>query len=416
VRELIFVKPTPEAFAETIDSLIKDRGADSFSLYDKGGVLSQICTPLAERHGVKVDVPVREATVHLVWADSGAELTQRLAEFLMVEDGVVVAPITDHFSRNRCVFPISPPKAGTHLLTTLLEVFGFAPGHTCPPFPRPGYWYYLEYTNAHTKAKDFFVDSVRRSLHGNRDHPFGKNPSVMIYRNPLDILVSEARYYHQDGKTLFCGYLDHLSEEERLLRLTDDPWLLGSIMERAADYVAWLDFPSVIPVSFEELIGQRGGGDDKEQEDVVWSLQLKLHVQGRPDEYCQKIFDPDSPTFNKGRLGAHREVFTERVWEKVRALPQDVMREFGYDKSNIMPDRRKEFRLRVPAFIEEDFASTELLVQRDFFGYNLVKVGGEYVAKPARGSYEENEVLRALDLEMLRHRVARLAESVESNH
>jgi hypothetical protein len=321
-----------------------------------------------------------------------------------------VAPITDHYSRNRCVFPVSPPKAGTHLLITLIEAFGFAPGHTCPAHPRPGYWYYLEYSNAHTKAKDFFVDTVRRSLHGNRDHPFGKNPSILIYRNPLDVLVSEARYYHLDGKTLFCGYLSHLSEEERLLRLADDPWLMGTIMDRMGDYAAWLDFPSVIPVSFEELVGSRGGGDDREQEDVIWSLQLKLHVPGTVQKYCEQIFNPNSPTFNKGRIGAHKEVFSKSVTKKLKTLPQDVMHVFGYNDSAVIPQRCREFRQRMPEFISEDFSSTELLVQRDFFGYNLVKVGGEFQAKPARGSFDESEVIQSSNVEMLRHLVARKVE------
>src|SRR5438477_163119 len=84
--------------------------------------------------------------------------------------------------------------------------------------------------------------AVRRRPHGNRDHAFPHHPSLFIYRNPLDIVASEANYYQEDGATVFAGYLDGLSYEERLLRLIDDPWLMGSIRDRVGKFAAWLEF------------------------------------------------------------------------------------------------------------------------------------------------------------------------------
>lgn len=101
----------------------------------------------------------------------------------------------------------------------------------------------------------------RRSPFGNRHHPFTTSPAPFIYRNPLDILVSKANYYHRDGNAAFSGYLQGRSFEERLPVLIDDPWLFGSIRDRIVGFVPWLA-PNVIPVSFEELVGARGGGDD----------------------------------------------------------------------------------------------------------------------------------------------------------
>ena len=66
------------------------------------------------------------------------------------------------------------------------------------------------------------------------------------------------------------------------LALIDDPWLFGSFRDRMAGFVPWLEFSNVIPVSFEELVGARGGGDDATQRRLIWSLQLKLHVPGSP--------------------------------------------------------------------------------------------------------------------------------------
>jgi hypothetical protein len=249
-----------------------------------------------------------------------------------------------------------------------------------PDFPKPRHWYYLEYSNAHTSARDFFIDSVRRSPNGMRDHPFVRNPSVMIYRHPLDILVSEADYYHRDGKTAFCGYLQGLSAEERLLRLIDDPWLLGSLRDRLANFVAWVDMPSVIPVAFEDLVGPQGGGDTDRQRRTLWALMLKLHVPGDPTELQARVFNPDSPTFNAGRLGRHREVLTDRAWEALRRLPQDVMQAFGYGGDSPFPSRSDEFRRRVPRYVQTKFEDEPVIIEQDFCRHQIIRLKNAYHA------------------------------------
>jgi hypothetical protein len=113
----------------------------------------------------------------------------------------------------------------------------------CPEEPKPDLWYCLESSNTHTSAHHLFLDIVHRSHFGNRLHPFPKSPVIFIYRNPLDIVVSEANYYHEDGKTAFSGYLNHLCFEERLIRLIDDPWLLGTIMGSGREVRCLAGFP-----------------------------------------------------------------------------------------------------------------------------------------------------------------------------
>ena len=184
---------------------------------------------------------------------------------------------------------ISIPKAGTHLLFKLAEALGYQPGGICPDNPKDGHWYYVEHSNAHTPATEFFVDTVLRAPFGNRAHPFMRSPALFNYRNPLDIVVSEANYYHKDGKTAFAGYLEGLSFEDRLTRLIDDPWLLGSIRDRVGMFAAWLEFSNIMPVSFEELVGSAGGSSDEARLRMMWSLQLKLHVPGSPSKLVNAV-------------------------------------------------------------------------------------------------------------------------------
>src|SRR5574341_1352141 len=140
-----------------------------------------------------VTAPERGPAPCLLLAETDpAALSRRLHSLVDLKDGVVVAPRTRHAYDARPLFLISIPKAGTHLLYTLARAFGYAAGIVCPEWPSPRHWYCVEYSNSHTRATDFFIDTVRRSPFGNRHHPFATRPALFIYRNPLDILVSEA--------------------------------------------------------------------------------------------------------------------------------------------------------------------------------------------------------------------------------
>jgi hypothetical protein len=314
-------------------------------------------------------------------------LSLELTKYVDLEQGTLVAPITRAYCKKRPLFLISIPKSGTHLLYNLAERFGYLAGIVCPHHPKPGMWYCVEYSNSHTSARDFFIDTVRRSPFGNRDHPFIRSPAIFIYRNPMDILVSEANYYHKEGKTAFFPYLAGKSFEDRLLTLIDDPWLLGSIRNRIGNFIPWLQFQNVIPISFEELVGPRGGGSIEAQTRLIWSLQIKLHVPGNPRHYGDQVFDKDSPTFHEGQVGNHRKLFTEEAYQRFSSLPQDFMQLFGYtiqgdEEPHGIPKRAEEFRKRPLSLSETHFQETPIGVEYDFLGYNLAKYRGRFWGIP----------------------------------
>jgi hypothetical protein len=278
-------------------------------------------------------------------------------------------------------------------LYALARAFGYHAGIICPEWPRPRHWYCVEYSNSHTRATDFFVDSVRRSPFGNRHHPFATSPALFMYRNPLDILVSEANYYHRDGNAIFGGYLGNRSFEERLLTLINDPWLFGSFRDRMAGFVPWLEFPNVVPLSFEELVGARGGADDAVQRRLIWSLQLKLHVPGRPDVFASQVFDPESATFNAGQIGAHREKLGERALRGFMRLPQDFMAAFGYaspggNGAERYPRRAEEFIRRPLVTGAQSFLDTPILIETGFHDRSIVRYRGRFYA-PKNENLEE---------------------------
>ncbi|MBI5753330.1 MAG: hypothetical protein HZA59_14485 [Hydrogenophilales bacterium] len=324
---------------------------------------------------------------YLLFQPGGEAVSNALMEFVDLEDGVVVAPVTERHFRNQPLFLISIPKAGTHLLYELVQAFGYDAGIELPDRPLPGSWYCVEYSNSHTSARDFFIDTVRRAPFGNRHHPFPHTPTLFIYRHPLDIVVSEANYYHRDGNTAFEGYFAGLSYEERLLRLIDDPWLLGSLRERVGGFVPWLSFPNVVPLSFEELIGPNGGGDVETQTRLIWSLQIKLHVDGNARDFGDLVFNKNAATFHAGQIGAHHTNLTAAARAKLDALPKDYLEAFGYDDHSAADPLRYSrhaaaYRRRPLQLAPVRFDETPIAVEYNFLGHNIVRYRGKFFGVP----------------------------------
>lgn len=314
---------------------------------------------------------------------TGQELSQALLAYVDRIGVSLVAPLTEAHFQRRALFIISIPKSGTHLLYELAGAFGYSFAGSHPDEALPGCWYFVDAMNSHTPTTYLSFEQSSYNLY----HPLVRSPALFIYRNPLDIVVSEANYYHQDGRSAFWSYLSELPFEERLLKLIDDPWLLGSIRERMSRYIGWLELRNVIPLSFEELIGPAGGGTLEDQVRLIWSLQLKLQIPGDPVEYGNKVFNHNSATFHAGQIGSYGSQFSEAAYRKFLALPQDFMEAMGYSaqpEGAAIPRRAAEFRRRALKLSEADAADTPIGFEFNYLQHNIVRYRGVFYAVPHR--------------------------------
>ena len=238
MRKVMFTEAGLDSFLAVLRPLWTKRPA---WLIGAGELADGLCAAASKRKTVVLrrGMPPPDTTAPLLifTETDGAALQSDLLTCLDLPAATILAPVTDrHFSRQP-LFLISIPKAGTHLIYELARALGYHPGVDLPEFPRPQTWYCVEYSNSHTTASDFFVDSVRRAPFGNRHHPFMKSPALFIYRHPLDILVSEAHYYHLDGRSPFAGWLAGLDFSSRVGRLLNDNFLLGSLRTRVGAFL-----------------------------------------------------------------------------------------------------------------------------------------------------------------------------------
>jgi len=313
-----------------------------------------------------------------VWDDD--EVAASLMRCLDLESGLVIAPLTSRHSSQHALFLISIPKAGTHLLFRLAKALGYHYGGVSPPDPKPGQWYAIE-NHHHTRATAMFGDILNRP--GNIDHPFLRSPALFIYRDPRDILVSEANFYHRPEVSIVSGYFAGLSFRERLIRLLNDPWLIGTLRDRMAVYIAWFSIRNVIPVSFEELVGAAGGGSDDEQRRLIWSVQLKLQAGGQPDVIARDLYDRASPTFHTGQIGSWRQHFDRTIQRLFAGLHQDFMAQMGYNAKARTPYsvHRGKFRRR-PLYVAGVSVEHQPILVESLEDFNIVHFRRRYFALP----------------------------------
>jgi hypothetical protein len=387
-QQLRFLDASPDAFLKEIKLLAKAKSCLLIGQNPLAKMVAKNALDAGIKLAAKASLPaaagLNKFQIIIFTDQDEALLASQLLSCLDLKNVAVIAPITErHFSK-KPLFIVSIPKGGTHLLYELANALGYDAGIELPDFPNPKTWYCVEYSNSHTVARDFFVDTVRRSPFGNRHHPILQSPVLFGYRHPLDILVSEAHYYSREGKTAFAGYFNEATFEERLNILANDEWLLGSLRERIGGFLPWLQFPNVIPASFEELVGKEGGGSIEAQRRLIWSIMLKLQVDGAVSDVASKVFNKQSATFRDGAIGAYKAQLSKDLQIKLRNECQDVIEGFGYSPQlrSIMPLNPGVFQGRPLKYVRENFDNMPITVEPDFIGFNLVRYARKFYAVP----------------------------------
>jgi predicted nucleic acid-binding Zn-ribbon protein len=321
-----------------------------------------------------------------------------LVDLVDMSAGLVICRRTSRHYSLRPLFLVAIPKSGTHLLMNMIEKFGYSRGLVTMSELNPKTWYALSHSHIHTSCKDFFRSSAMGGLFSNLGPPISNETIVFMYRDPRDILVSEAHWYQQPEAAIWSNMFSESTFEDRLRRLVDDP-LLGTIRDRIMEFVPWLSFPNVIPVSFEELVGSKGGGDDLSQLRTIWSLMLRLQIDGAPKTVAEELFDPASPTFRAGQIGTWREPFEANgIGEMLDTLPTDYLEAFGYDGDEARFEKVSDgFRRKYPQFQRLSSEYRPVLVEA-FEGWNIVQFQRKYFAfRQEWGELDLNKLAREQD-------------------
>jgi len=245
------------------------------------------------------------------------------------------------------VFVNSIPKAGTHLVTSWLD--------RIPQLQHSRLWVRERFVNANggygERVSDFEFDRSAFDSHlaTVRNGQFftghlqsgpellaalqeGGVRTLFVKRHPLDVLVSQFHYIkglRRHSKHAF--FMGLASDDDRinvLMRGSNEPHIIG-MADQLRAYRGWHEAPGVFPVSFEDLVGERGGGADSLRDRTHASI---LEFLGLPaDALGQQATPAASATFRKGKMNAWAELLTPDRLSRLTDDDRQAIHEFGYD-------------------------------------------------------------------------------------
>jgi hypothetical protein len=141
--------------------------------------------------------------------------------------------------------------------------------------------------------------------------------TIFVTRDPRDVLVSMLNFSRARKLPVHVtAMLDPLSDEEALLLLLEGRDKLVPFASYFDAYHDWLSAPGVTFFRFEDLIGERGGGDDVRQHQMCARLaELAGFASGESavETARERMFNVRAGTFFKGQIGAWRQTFTPTV-------------------------------------------------------------------------------------------------------
>lgn len=241
----------------------------------------------------------------------------------------------------------SLPKAGTHLIRRMVEAV---------PYMRPSYPTIFSGRAEQVPSAVRRIESMSRGQYVSAHMPYDaaiqtalrdlNARHVLLIRDPRDVVISFMKYATSMDPTHWLhAYLRSLPDDESRLAVcirgvyTDDPSHPLHQPDAAADfnrYARWADEAGVLTLKFEDLIGERGGGDHQRQIDGVDRLLTFIGYpadRARVEEIAANSFGRGS-TFNRGKTGSWKSVFTESNKDLFKAVANDCLLKWGYERDD----------------------------------------------------------------------------------
>ena len=171
--------------------------------------------------------------------------------------------------------------------------------------------------------------------------------SIFVVRDPRDIIVSDAEYVRRLRRhPQYQRFQEDYPDLDAALRAHIDGFPAGRwghpqlpFVERLRGYQPWLDpREDILCCRFEELIGDAGGGSSAVQRVRVAEIgdHVHRHLDGVTlDRICSAAWSSSSPTFRKGAAGAWRTVLVGSILDYfIEHVDAEVMAAYGYRHDN----------------------------------------------------------------------------------
>lgn len=139
--------------------------------------------------------------------------------------------------------------------------------------------------------------------------------ALLMLRDPRDVVISMMYFILKRSDHQQHHLLRNLATDRERLALLITGVADGTLInigETLSGFSRWLADEHILPVRFEALVGPRGGGDARQQQEILHSIFWTVGVDSDPETIRRvqdNLFSDSSPTFRKGTIGQWRSVF-----------------------------------------------------------------------------------------------------------
>jgi len=248
------------------------------------------------------------------------------------------------------VFVNSIPKAGTHLLTAELEKFGALQNsrlHVTIPRVTRG-----DERTATGAPHSFDAAALRRDMATVRPGqifsahlPWTSEleslvreadvRAIFMMRDPRAILVSRLHYVvglrrHRLHDFLTGGFATDEERYHALIDGHDSPPYITSLGEILADFLPWTTARDVLPVRFEDLVGEAGGGTTEAKRQTLARIARHCGLDTDALDSIALSSTKATPTLRKGHADAWREELPPAIARRITEDCGNMLEAFGY--------------------------------------------------------------------------------------
>lgn len=162
--------------------------------------------------------------------------------------------------------------------------------------------------------------------------------TIFVYRDPRDLIVSHVFYVTdmREDHAMHRYYTEDLQTMDERIRATilGVPSLYwGSITDRYASYVGWLEQPGVLSLRFEDFILDRSATLGRILDYLGgYGFTPRVSRQQAIETLAQAIQPARSPTFRKGQPGNWRQHFSDANKELMKDTAGDLLVNLGYER------------------------------------------------------------------------------------
>jgi sulfotransferase family protein len=240
------------------------------------------------------------------------------------------------------------PKSGTHLLVQILEAFPGTTNYGSFIASMPSITYRERSPQTHRKMIKNIVPGEVLMAHMFYDSSYQaemekrKCAHFFIYRDPRDVVVSEAHYltFMNRWHRLHTYFKDLSSNGERIMfciKGASDanlPFTYPDIEQRFRRYEDWLMREDVFCLKFEDLISENR---ERVINEMVKFYDMSVDGGINRDRIVAKALqniNPDkSHTFRKGESGGWRKEFSQKHKEIFKNVAGDLLIRLAYEKN-----------------------------------------------------------------------------------